>query len=434
TYQYVRSRSESSSLYHKDSYFARDLVNRFTQTDGSRIIPSGGVFQMGNPLESASHSGRAQLNYSRLLGDNHAVSALAGGEVRQLVQNTFPGYALYNYDNDLLIGTMQYDYTMFYPIRPQSAGTLPYPSNVRRRFTDRYLSYFANASYTYKARYILSGSARWDGSNLFGVKTNQKGTPLWSLGASWDISRESFYHIDWLSSLRLRTTYGSSGNVNKRVSVFPTIIHAGPDYRSGLNGALLRSAGNPSLRWERVNTLNLAIDFTTRNRRISGSLDYYIKDAEDLIGADYLAPSTGIITGGTASSTNLINYANLRTAGLDVQLTTRNLTGPMRWNTTLLFNYVRNKVTHFNKGEVATISNYFGTPPPVVGRSRDVLYAFPWYGLSPLTGMPLIYLDGQISDDYEAYFGQLTLDNLLVTGVRIPPVFGSLRSEERRVG
>src|SRR3546814_9857020 len=93
--------------------------------------------------------------------------------------------------------------------------------------------------------------------------------------------------MDWLSYLRLRATYGSSGNVNKLVSVYPTVAYT-TDFLSGLQTARILSAGNPSLRWEQVNTLNLALDFATKSHRISGSLDYYIKDAEDLIGADFL--------------------------------------------------------------------------------------------------------------------------------------------------
>ena len=427
TYQYVRSRSESSSLYHEDSYFARDMVNRFTQEDGSLVIPHAPIFSAGNPVEAVSHSGRAQLNYNQSFNDNHVVSALVGGEVRQFLQNTYPGYTLYNYDDDLLTGTMQYDYTRFYQTRPQSSSTIPVPSNVRQRFIDRYLSYFGNASYTYKDRYLFSASARWDGSNLFGVKTNQKGTPLWSVGASWEVSKESFYRMNWLPYLRVRATYGSSGNVNKNVSAFPTIIHAGPDRTSGLNRGLVRSAGNPSLRWEEVNTLNLALDFAAVSRRISGSFDYYIKNAKDLIGTDYLAPSTGIITGGTAINTNLINYANLCTYGMDVQLTTKNLIKPVQWNTTFLFNYVKNKVTRFNTSETNQVYHYTGSPSvPVKGKSRDVIYAFPWNGLDDQTGLPIIYVDGMVSSDYDTYY---STNNLIGVGVRVPPYYGSLRNE-----
>lgn len=428
TYQHVRSRSESNNLYRKDSYYVRNIVNRFTQENGTQVIPHAAIFNGGSPMETTSHSGRAQLNYSQSFDDDHAVSMLAGGEIRDHVQNTIPGYILYNYDDDLLTGTAYYDYVENHVVRPTGRGRITPPPNNRRRFIDRYLSYFANASYTYKERYILSGSARWDGSNLFGVKANQKGTPLWSVGGSWEASKESFYHIDWLPYMRLRATYGSSGNVNKQVSVYPTVSFSIGSF-TNLRTAQLTSAGNPSLRWEQVNTLNLAVDFAAKNRRINGTVDYYVKHAEDLIGADYLPPSTGIITGGTASRTNLINYANLRTKGWDVRLTSQNLRGTLQWQSTLLLNYVRNEITHFNTGEQTTFSAWFsGSPPPVVSRSRDVVYALPWYGLDHQTGYPLVYIDGEPSMDYQTYYNSRTMDDLVITGVRIPPFHGSLRN------
>src|SRR5690606_21978303 len=118
------------------------------------------------------------------------------------------------------------------------------------------------------------GSARYDGSNLFGVKTNQKGTPLWSLGGSWDISKETFYHVDPISYLRLRTTYGVSGNVNKSVTHYPTMRYMTNSYTNFLIARLL-SPGNPSLRWEKVRTFNLGVDFEALNHRVKGSIEFY---------------------------------------------------------------------------------------------------------------------------------------------------------------
>ena len=431
SYQYVQDNGRSTSYYDPESYYVRNLVNRFTQPNGSTVIPHGGILVGGSEVPTTSHSGRGQLNYRREFGGVHELVALLGGEARQRVQEQYPGYTIYNYDSELLTGSANYNYTQNYEIRPIGRARVSPPSVARNRYTDRYLSYFANMSYGYGQRYILSASARWDGSNLFGVKTNQKGTPLWSAGFSWETSKEGFYRFELIPYLRWRVTYGSAGNINKRVSTYPTIFHAGPDWITGLQNAWISSAGNPSLRWEQVNTLNIGLDFSTKNKRFSGSADYYIKYASDLIGADYLAPSTGIITGGLASNTNLINYANLQTHGLDFQLTSVNVQGAFSWQTTVLANYVRNEITHYNTNETLELGSYFNpsTTPPVIGRSRDVVYAQPWHGLDHNSGLPGIYVGDEQSTDYRAYWDAFTPDQLLVAGVSVPPYHGSIRND-----
>ncbi len=430
TYQYVKSSGGSIQEYDKDSYYVRNLVNRYTQANGKREIPYGGIYSSTNNREIYSHSGRAQLNYNQTFGELHSVTALVGTDIREVVQNTFPGYQLFNYDPNLLTGTRYYDYTKSFPTRPNGTGRIPFTNENNTRFTDRYLSYFGNGSYIYNQRYIISASARWDGSNLFGVKTSQKGTPLWSVGASWEASKEGFYSVEWLPYLRLRTTYGSSGNVNSSVSAFPVMRNMGIESITSFPYANLLSIGNPSLRWEQVNTLNLGVDFGSKNRRIAGSLEYYIKDAQDLIGADYLPPSTGVVTGGTASSSNIINYANLLTKGLDLQLNTKNLVGAFQWNSSFLVSKVRNKITHFNTNNKVRLDNYINAnSAPSIGKSRDIVYAIPWYGLDPETGQQLMYIDGAKTSDYTAFYNSLSVEDLVEAGVSVAPYFGSVRND-----
>src|SRR5690606_33460451 len=111
----------------------------------------------------------------------------------------------------------------------------------------------------------------------------------------------------------------------------------------------------------------------------------------DLIGDDYMDPTTGI------SGSYKINYANIETQGWDVQLSTRNVTGQFNWTTTVLSSWVRNKVTHFNTNEVTSIARFLSgsSAPPTVGASRDVVYMLPWHGLSPTDGLPIVFMDGE---------------------------------------
>lgn len=430
TYQYISGSSKNSVEYDKSSFYVRDLVNRYTQPNGTQVIPYGGVYQLASPAQSVTHSGRMQLNYSQDFAEKHQIVALLGAEQRQFVQNTEPGYTLYNYDPDLLTGSNLFSYTEYYPTRPSGGRQrIPQPDYIKRKFIDRYVSYFTNAAYTYLGRYALSGSARWDGSNLFGVKANQKGTPLWSVGASWNIGMEEWWSQSWLQHLRLKTTYGSAGNVNKSVSAYPTINHWGMNEFSNRDVAMVTSVGNPSLKWERVNTWNIGIESKWLNNRIGLDLDYYVKSATDLIGEDILPPSTGIYNGGSAQQSNLTNYADLNTKGLDVQLSSKNLNGRFQWNSMLLLNYVKNEVKSYKGDESLAIYNYYMQPAvPVVGKSRDILRAIPWFGLSSENGQPLVLIDGVYSQDYASYYTNLKRSDLKEEGVAVSPFYGSFRN------
>lgn len=260
------------------------------------------------------------------------------------------------------------------------------------------------------------------------MKTNQKGVPLWSVGASWQLSSESSYSLALLPYQRFRVTYGSSGNVNKSVSAYPTVKYS--TYNQ-LPVSQVTSIGNLGLRWEQVKTLNLGWDFRFSGDRLGGSLEYYRKQANDLIGIDYMAPSTGII-GTTGNLQNKINYANLKTAGLDLRLSGTIIKRKFSWQATVLASYVRNRITHFNTRKDVAQHEYFGgTVPPRVGFSRDVIYAIPWHGLSPVDGKPIIHADDPMNRDYQAFMDGLKPEDLLDVGVKIAPYHGSLRNTFR---
>ena len=424
-YQFQHNNGERKVLNGKESYYARNLINRFTQPDGTQVIPYGGILEGSNSGQTA-HYGRIQLNYRGMFADKHLLSALAGAEVRNDQSRSDRGYLVYGYNDDVLSYTDPLDFNGVYPTNPNGAYAR-IPANAAN-FTDileRNVSYFGNASYTYADRYVLSVSSRWDASNLFGVKTNQKGVPLWSTGLSWDVSKEPFWQTEFVPYLRMRATYGVNGNINRRVSALPTILIFS-DYVSPNNVAKITAPGNPNLRWEKVKSFNAGVDFGLTNNRITGRVEYFVKNAADLIGERYMDPTTGI---GGLGLRNMINYANMRTQGWDVEVSSRNITGAFEWNTVVLFNYSRNEITNYELEDRFSLSRYVGTtPPPTVGKSKDILYSLPWAGLDAETGMPLVKLNGLDKADYSGYMDQLTYEDLVVSGVRVPPYYGALRN------
>ncbi|MGV3763867.1 SusC/RagA family TonB-linked outer membrane protein [Parapedobacter sp.] len=423
TYQYTMGESEEENYYDKDTYHVRNLVNRFTQPDGTKIIPYGGILEYVTPTETNSHSFRAQLNYNQSFGQKHLITALGGGEAREYISVLKSGQTLYNFDRDIFTADLLQDYLTRHSVRPSGRSSVPTMFTTPNKFTNRNLSFFGNASYSYANKYVISGSLRWDGSNLVGVKTNQRGTALWSIGGSWELNKENFYRLKWLPYLRARITYGSAGNIDKSQTHYP-VIRMSTNRVTNRTEAIVTSPGNPSLQWEQVNTTNLAVDWRMLDGRISGSFEYYDKRSNNLLGNNSIDPTIGI----SINSSLKMNYAALKTIGWDLSIYGRNQIGPLDWETNVILSHSRNKVTHFNTPKIQFLNRYFSQRPVREQQSVDLVYAHPWHGLNPETGYPLIFEEGLATSDYKGYYAQLTPEDLVVAGVRVPPLFGSLRN------
>lgn len=419
-YQHQRVHSESRSHYAAESYFARNLVNRFTELSPGgliRRIPMGGILDKGFSTLSA-YAARAQLNYTGSYRKSD-LSAIGGAEIRQ-AHTEGQRWRTYGYNDDLLT-SHNTDFVTDYRLW-QNLGTATIPNNASfQDVTDRFVSFYANASYTYDRRYTLSASARKDASNIFGVSTNLRGTPLWSAGLSWQLSNEAFYHAGLLPFLKLRLTYGYNGNIENDLSALATINFVGAAAPLNLPYAYIRSAPNPELRWEKIGQLNAGADFSFRNNRVSGSLEYYHKKSVDLLSLTPVDPTTGI-------SLITMNTAHLHTRGADLRLNAAILDRKFKWRTQVLFSYVRSKVTRHLRENTSkgSYAGYGYTILPIEGKDPYSIISYRWGGLDPQTGDPLGFVAGDKSKNYSQIVNTPSWDELVISGTARPPFFGNL--------
>lgn len=424
-YQFWNNQNTFRNLESLDLYAVRHQINSFTQlgTQGnlSFPIPRGGRLnqQLSNSL---SHNLRASLAY-RLAKENHELNALGGWELRDL--QTLSDQALYyGYDDARGLSTPVDYITQFRLYQNQgNLQTIPYQGN-HSGLVDRYVSYFANAAYTYRNKYTFSASGRRDMSNLFGVETNQRGVPLWSAGLGWTISEEEFYQGKSLPYLKLRASYGYNGNIDKSTTAFTTLLYQNVHpYITGLRNAFITNPPNPNLRWEKIRIFNLGLDFESRNGRLGGSLEFYSKRGQDLIGETEVPDSNGIyVVRG--------NFSETLTNGFDLVLNTVNVVKPIRWSTQFLLSGVRDEVLSFLG--TRTVSQYLGGASNVVpqeGRPLFSVYSYPWGGLAPDTGNPRGFLNGELSENYSQIIGTQTPETLRFHGSARPTVFGSIRND-----
>ena len=426
-YLYERGTTDAENYQSQDTYYTRNLINSYTQVnpDGSLTygVPPGGIVDRG--LQTAyTNDFRAQVNFDQNIGSKGQLNAIGGYEIRS-IHTAGNNYRLYGYDNQHDISS-PVDYVTQYPIYffPAETNTVPY-NDSGSDLTDHNLSYYANAAYNYAGKYTISGSARFDQSNLFGVNANQKGVPLWSAGAAWNLSEEPWYKLTWLPYLKLRLTYGVSGNVNKSVSAYTTAYYYNAAYSPiGLPYAMIVNPPDPDLSWERIRTWNLGMDFRLIRGRLSGTIEVYQKDGVDLIGSTPIAPSSGVelVTG---------NNASTKAHGIDLILNSKNLNGPLTWQSNFLLSYNKTIVTKYE--QEAPVSSYLqlgygGDNIPLKGKPLYAIYSYQWAGLDPANGNPRGYLNGQVSENYAGIISAATPENIVYNGPAQPTVFGSFRN------
>ena len=424
-YQYEKGMGQLKVLNEENSFYSRNLINTYSsinQTTNAvnRIIPLGAMLERSTN-SFYSHYGRIQLNFDKSIADNHSVSALAGFEIKDLrLENSLDQY--YGYDNETANNkNLNIDPTTLYTLYYDNTAQAKVPFLTGQQWgVDRYRSYYLNASYEYKNRLVVSGSARKDESNLFGVKSNQKGVPLWSAGLLYKISNEEFYKLSWLPQISLRATYGFNGNVNKSVSALLTSsLYITNPFNTQYSQII--NPPNPTLRWEKVKNLNMGIDFSIKDQLLFGSIEYYQKRGEDLIGNAFIAPQTGIyqFKGNTAS---------IWTRGWDIKLSSHIADNNFKLYTDFLFSYANDKVTKYGFKQPSNFSIAQSNPQnPLEGYPYYALFSFQYKGLDN-TGNPVGYSNGQESKNYASILNSANSNELIYSGSATPLFFGSLRN------
>lgn len=404
-YQYGRQQNTDAVLYSPDSYFARNFVNSYTvinRANGKLTynVPQGGILDQGNGTLETQNV-RGMLNYSKSSAKND-ITAIAGAEYRQ-VKNNYSSYRVYGYDPDLLTyGTVDYK-TAFPNLLTRSSSQIPANMSVSQTL-NQYISFFANGAYTFKKKYTVSASARRDASNLFGVSANNRWSPLWSTGASWDIGKEIFFRVPVCNSLKLRVSYGMSGNADPSKSAVTTLLVTGNSAYTQTQEARITQFKNAELGWEKVKMLNLGIDFGLWNNRLRGTVEYYYKKGLDLFGTqpiDYTGLAFDRVTK---------NVAAISGHGWDISLNSQNIKGVFSWNTMLNLNFNKDRVVkNYLVNQQGSNYTLGGAISAVEGHPVFALYDYKWAGLDPATGDPMGVYQGASSKNYTAITGSGTL-------------------------
>lgn len=210
------------------------------------------------------------------------------------------------------------------------------------------ISYMARLNYNYQEKYLFTGTIRRDGSSRFGVDNRWGNFPSVSIG--WVVTEEEFFpDSDLITNLKLRASYGTSGNNNiGNYTHIPTVNEN--NYTFGgtvVNGRIPTALGNPNLSWERSNEINTGIDLELKEGRFSVVADYYRRVTNNMLWPIDIPISSGF-------SSIMQNVGEIENKGFELGINSINITNEnFNWETNFNISFNRNKV--LDLGNVARI-------------------------------------------------------------------------------
>lgn len=285
--------------------FLKDF--KFTWTSGVNVDetrsngftnPYYGQYASSNGIASKSHSRSISYNHQQILNWRH----------------TFGTHNL-----EVMIGHESYRSKYYYlyasksnvldPTNIELAGAITNISSDSYTTDYNTEGYFGRIQYDFHDKYFFSGSYRRDASSRFAPE-NRWGN-FWSAGGAWIISKESFFHADWVDMLKIKASYGSQGNDNIGNYLYTNIFSV---VNAGGNPAVLPSTmGNRDITWETNGNFNAGVEFELFKGRLIGSVDYFFRKTTDMLFSFPLAPSFGY-------TSYYANVGDMRNQGVELEL------------------------------------------------------------------------------------------------------------------
>lgn len=303
------------------------------------------------------------LVYDKLLGGSHHINILLGQEALKTSYRQMNAH-----------GT-SYPFGGIYEL---IASSTPVTASS---YTSEYsmMSYFSRFNYDYSDKYYLSLSFRRDGSSRFGADT--RFGDFYSAGATWRITEEDFIpQTAWLNNLKLRASYGTSGNHEIGNYQAKGLFSYGYNY-AGRPGMAQTQLANPLLTWEKNANMDVAVEFGLFNT-LTGSINYYQRASDGLLLLEPLSYSTGF-------EGVVRNTGELMNSGVELEFQNINVqTSSITWTTSLNVTTNKNEWTSLPQEEILNGSKLWK-----VGTGLYEYYIEEWAGVDPATGEAMWYKD-----------------------------------------
>jgi TonB-linked SusC/RagA family outer membrane protein len=420
----LRSLRGANSFYVRSFYNATSSIS----SPGKHYLPDGAILNETRS-QSEAYTVRAQANYGKTFNGIHRISVIAGSEVNKdlIDNNASPSRVGYN-DQAGTFAT--FNYLDFNSNAYKSDFLFPDGMNILSNGSyalrdNRFFSVYANGSYEYDNRFILSGSARIDQGNLFGTNPKYRYKPNWSVGGTYKLGQEKFFDVSWIDKLNIRGSYGINGNISFTQGPFLLITPANYSAITGGIPYTISSLPDNNLRWERTMITNVGTDMSLIGGRLNLTLDYYNKLSKDLLAPDFIDPTYGrfMVTR---------NAGSARNTGIELSLESDVVkTEKFGWNVFFNGSYNKSKVLQFNYDYPSPNFLTFSFSSSILGSNAgavlktgyplDGIFSYQFAGLDD-TGTPQYYSEA----GKKIYGNDLTVKDMVYSGTARPKFILSL--------
>lgn len=345
---YVKDHSNQAEAYRAgispEDATIRDL-NPFLYTNPDdpnalpeTVLPKGGIY-FNDTYTVSQYDFRGTGTFNKTWNNKHILNVLAGVEV-SATERKYIGWEGWGfvYDNG---GVPSLDYTLFKQQIEEGHTYYAISPSFRRSFAA-----FANATYSYRGRYVLNGTIRYEGTNKLGKSRDARWLPTWNVSGAWNAHEESFFNVDpkILSHATARISCSLTADSGPaEISNATPIYTPGTVWRPNASDQELQLSldqlGNSELTYEKKHEFNFGFDLGFLNNRINASADIYFRNNFDLIGITY-TPGVG------GESMKYANVASMKSNGAEVTISTKNIqTKDFDWTTDLTFSKTRSEIT-----------------------------------------------------------------------------------------
>ena len=359
------------------------------------VMETGGIFQRtDNSMNGWDF--RATANFNNTFAGNHIVNLYGGMEVNSIDRHNtwFRGWGMQYSMGEIA----NYNYKVFK--KGNEENTQYYTLGNTR---ERSAAFFANGTYSYKGRYILNGTVRYEGTNKLGKSRSARWLPTWNVSGAWNAHEESFMKdlYPTLSHLSLKASYSLTADrgpawVDNSLVKISSETPWRPDTGTRESALYISSLANEELTYEKKKELNLGFEAGLFDNRVNLTFDWYTRDNYDLIG---IINTQGL--GGEVQKYG--NVAAKDSDGFEVSLTTTNVkTRDFSWTTNFIYSHSHNEVTML-KNTSRMIDLISGTGFTMEGYPVRSLFSVKFMGLNE-EGLPtFLNQDNEVTVD-DIYF------------------------------